>query len=181
MRRIALAMLLGVPLLTACDQQSDVGQEAGEPAAESMAAGGTDTSAATAQGLIPGTPPGGLAQWVEDIRTGLEAVPAQAAEDRALAQRTALDLYIGRQEYLELYYGEVGRFKATQALADAITADERAFHRILEMVNPAAAGRPTPEQIQAQIDTLDARLDEVMEEAEAAGVDVSEPKPVSGN
>ena len=181
MKRIAFAMLLGVPLLAACEQQSEVGEGAGDAAAETMAAAGADTSAATATGMIPGTPPGGLAQWVADIRSGLEPVPEQAAEDRALAQRTALDLYINRQEYLELYYGEVGRFKASQALADAITADERAFHRILEMVNPGAAEQPTPEQIQAQIDTLEARLDQVLEEAEAAGVDVNEPKPVSGN
>ncbi|MGH7445883.1 MAG: hypothetical protein ACREKM_13445 [Longimicrobiales bacterium] len=171
MRRIAFAMLVGLPIVAAaCGQGQDTAADAGDVGVDTAAAAVTATDTSGAAGLIPGTPPGDLADWVEDIRTGLEPVPEQAAQDRALAQRTALDLYIGRQEYLELYYGVAGRLKASDALADAIVADELAFHRILELVNPASTETVTPELIRAAIDTLNVRLDVVLQEAEAAGV-----------
>ena len=170
MRRVFVPFFLTVPLVA-------MGCDTGAPAAEHAAEQSADASAAPAAptGLIPNTPPGGLERWVEDIRTGLADLPQRAAEDMAAAQDAALDLYIGRQEYLELYYGELGRYRATDELATAITEDEAAFHQLLQMVNPAATTTADPEQIQAQLDLLNARLDEVLVQARAAGIDLTQP------
>ena len=172
MRRFVLAAtVVFAGAASACGgERRAVGEEAVVEADATSADG-------SAEGLIPNTPPGGLEQWVADIRSGLEVVPAQVASDPALAQKTTLDLYVTRQEYLELYYGENGRYFATAALADAIARDEAAFHRILELVNPAAAGESAEADVRAALDVLDARLDDVLAEARAAGVDLSRPVP----
>jgi hypothetical protein len=167
MRRLVISFFVFIPFAAlGCENGAPAPDEAGPAAAP---------AAADAGGQIPGTPPGGLEQWVEEIRTGLAGVPEQAAHDMAAAQKTTLDLYIGRQEYLELYYGEAGRYRATDALADAITADEAAFHRLLQLVNPAAAASVDTGQIRSALDTLNQRLDVVMEEARAAGIDLTRP------
>lgn len=172
MRRVFVPFFLTVPLIAlGCDRGARTADQAAEPAVDTAA------TAAAPTGLIPNTPPGGLEQWVADIRTGLADLPQQAAEDMAAAQNTALDLYIGRQEYLELYYGEVGRYRATDELATAITEDEAAFHQLLQLVNPAATTTADPEQIQAQLGLLNARLDEVLVQARAAGIDLTRPVP----
>ena len=167
MRRGFVLFWAAVPLvLAACDNAAPA---ADEPATETPAAAAADT------GLIAGTPPGGLEQWIADIRTGLAEVPELAATDMAAAQQTALDLYIGRQEYLELYYGEAGRYRSSDALATAITEDEAAFHQLLQLVNPAATTTADTAAIRAQLDTLNQRLDVVLEQARAAGIELSRP------
>ena len=168
MRRLFIPFFVSVPLVfVACENSAPAAEEATEAAAP----------AAGDQGLIPNTPPGGLEQWIEDIRSGLANVPELAATDMAAAQKTTLDLYIGRQEYLELYYGEAGRYRSSDALATAITEDEAAFHQLLQMVNPAAMERADTAAIRAQLETLNERLDTVLEHARAAGIDLSRPVP----
>lgn len=172
MRRLFIPFFVSVPLVF-------VGCENSAPAADEATAEATEAPAPAAgdQGLIPNTPPGGLEQWIEDIRTGLANVPELAATDMAAAQKTTLDLYIGRQEYLELYYGEAGRYRSSDALATAITEDEAAFHQLLQMVNPAASETADTAAIRAQLETLNERLDTVLEEARAAGIDLTRPVP----
>jgi thioredoxin-like negative regulator of GroEL len=92
--------------------------------------------------MIPGTPEGDLADWVGDIREGIAEVTRLAATDVAAAQKKALDLYVTRQEYSEMYYGVDGRNKATAELADAIESAEEHFHVVMKLLanpNPALA------------------------------------------
>ncbi len=67
---------------------------------------------ATVEQVLPGTPPGGLADWVADIERGLEGLPAGFASASGTEEgwgRRVVDLYITRQEFIERYYGSGGR------------------------------------------------------------------------
>src|SRR5688500_18403216 len=87
---------------------------------DAIAAGANPTSSISMPnngGLIPGTPEGDLADWVKDIRKGIADVPALTKSNPAEAQKKALDLYVTRQEYAEMYYGIDGRNKASDELS----------------------------------------------------------------
>ncbi|HUP88951.1 MAG TPA: hypothetical protein VM100_06365 [Longimicrobiales bacterium] len=86
-------------------------------------------------GLIPGTPAGDEGDWVADIRKGISLIPAMVEKDPAAAQKKALELYVTRQEYSEMYYGANGRNKATAELATAITTAEERFHDLLKLLS----------------------------------------------
>src|SRR5512142_505360 len=59
--------------------------------------------------LAAGTPAGGLHDWITDVRRGLQGVTETAAVDPTRASKAALDLYLTRQEYIEMYWGTAGR------------------------------------------------------------------------
>jgi hypothetical protein len=105
-------------------------------------------------GLIPGTPEGDLADWVGDIREGIAEVSRLAATDVAAAQKKALDLYVTRQEYSEMYYGVDGRNKATAELSAAIETAEEHFHVVMKVL-----ANPNPElaQLESAVGALDAQ------------------------
>ena len=92
-------------------------------------------------GLVPGTPPGDLEQWVKDVQVGLDTVEMVLATDREGANRRALNLYTGRQEYMEMYYGVGARMKPTEALSQAVTVAETRFHELITLTGgtPPAA------------------------------------------
>jgi len=113
----------------------------------------------TPNGLIPGTPPGDLDVWVRDIRAGIAALPAGAAKDPAAAQRAALDLYVTRQEYSEMYYGVDGRLKQSEELAAAIETAEERFHELLKLF---ATPQPSAAAVQTAVDALDRQQGEVV-------------------
>ena len=76
----------------------------------------TDTAAEQATpavSLIPGTPEGDLGDWVQNIIDGTAPLPEEAKSDAGSAQRKALDLYVSRQEYIEMYYGPGGKLSAS--------------------------------------------------------------------
>lgn len=95
-----------------------------------------DTSQATAPagGLIQGTPEGDLDRWVEDIITGIAPLPEEAKTDGAAAQGKALNLYVTRQEYIEMYYGPGGRLKASAELGTLIEDAEARFHDLMKLL-----------------------------------------------
>ena len=132
--RSLIPMVLVVAAVAACDapaQHEAVAANASKDASISMPNNG---------GLIPGTPEGDLADWVADIRSGLKEVASLAANDMPGAQRKALDLYVTRQEYAEMYYGVDGRNRASAELADAIETAEEKFHVVMKLLaNPAPA------------------------------------------
>ena len=90
-------------------------------------------TAAPATGLIAGTPDGDLDTWVGDIRRGIATLPADAKTDVAAAGRKTNDLYISRQEYIEMYYGVGGRLKASEALGLEIENSEARFHELMKI------------------------------------------------
>jgi hypothetical protein len=109
--------------------EHEVPQESTAPGAEtSPGSGGAD-------GLIQGTPAGGLGNWIEEIRTGLDTLPELASRDPAAAKNQALLLYVGRQEYIEIYYGTTGRAVKDAELAESVMTAEARFHELLQVVN----------------------------------------------
>jgi hypothetical protein len=147
-------------------------ESAGETPPDGVAteAGGV----APAEALIPGTPAGGLRDWIAEIREGTTGIEAAAVEDATQAQRRALDLYVGRQEYLELYYGTNGRLSSGVAveLGSAIMENEARFHELLQLL---AVTPPDTAAIRAKRDELHAQLDRVLEEAGKVSIPLTPP------
>ena len=135
-------------------------------------------AAAAPVALIAGTPPGGLRDWVEAIRAGTASLPDVASTDRSAAQRAALDLYISRQEYLEMYYGPGGRQPGPPALREAVLNAEARFHDLLQLL---AADPVDPVAVREGMALLHAQLDKVLTEAAAAGVPAVLPGNVSAS
>jgi hypothetical protein len=157
----SLALLTG-----ACAPEAD-----DAPPEEGGAAAATESGPAE---LIPGTPAGGLVDWIADIREGTTGIEVLAAEDATGAQRRALDLYVGRQEYLELYYGTNGRISSGVAveLGEAVMENEARFHEMLQLlaVTPVdtAAVRVKREELHAQ-------MDRVLERAQTVNIPLTPP------
>src|SRR5687767_13502111 len=97
--RSFIPLILIAATVAACDAPAQHEAVAANPA------GSSSISMPNNGGLIPGTPNGDLDNWIADIRTGITEVARLAATDVAAAQRKALDLYVTRQEYSEMYYG----------------------------------------------------------------------------
>jgi len=121
--------------------------------------------AAPAVGEIPA---GGLEDWIADVRRGLERLPAAAAADPAGAQHAALDLYVGRQEYIELFYGPRGRLTAGETLGPAVERAEERFHELLLLLGGSEP--PDSAQVRKAVAAVEAEYDRVLEEAVRAGV-----------
>lgn len=140
-------------------------------------AGTQETVAGSAVELIRGTPVGGLAEWIADVERGVADLADVAGRDAAEAQRQALDLYISRQEYIEMYYGPGGRLAGGASLGTAVTDAEERFHELMQML-----GAPTPPQraaVESARDALIAQLAVVLREAGRAGVPL-DPRAVTG-
>lgn len=147
-------------VLAACGEtRPDESESTGE-------AGGAATPVRADTGLIQNTPEGGVLDWVADIQAGLDSIPAVAARDPAAAQSQVLNLYVTRQEYLEMYYGPGGRLEVSGALAGTIEAAESRFHALMQEL---AGEAPDPATIMALTDSLSAQVAEVRGAAEALG------------
>jgi hypothetical protein len=85
--------------------------------------------------LIVGTPPGDLEEWVADIRSGLKALEPLLESNRSEAHRQLLNLYVTRQEYLEMYYGPTGRMGPSAELGEAVKANETRFHDLMRLTS----------------------------------------------
>lgn len=106
-------------------------------------------------GLIPGTLPGDLGDWVEQIRSGIATLPAESQKDAPAAQRKAIQLYVSRQEYNEMYYGTEGRIHTNSPeLGKAIETAEAHFHTLMRLLGTP---HPARESVQAAVDALDAQ------------------------
>lgn len=147
MRSASVISVLAAAALAACDT-----------ADRHQAVAATHTSTTTASitmpkaGLIPGTPDGDLGAWVSNIRAGLAEVRKLAATDATAAQRKALDLYVTRQEYAEMYYGIDGRARATEELAQAIETAEERFHDLMKLLGTP---KPATDAVVAAVQALD--------------------------
>ncbi len=103
---------------------------------------GTDASARTADseaspagGLrVEGTPPGGLESWLSEIRSGMPTDGSAMKSQWQVLHRQLLELYVGRQEYVEMYWGPNGRLQGEGGLAlgQAVLDLETAFHEVLQ-------------------------------------------------
>ena len=113
-----------------------------EPKAEPPAQEAALPAPAAGTGLVAGTPEGDLEEWIADVQNGLETAAQQATGNSAEMHRRVLDLYVSRQEYIEMYYGPGGRLMPTPQLADAVKLAETRFHEVMRLTGttpPAAA------------------------------------------
>src|SRR5688572_1665965 len=133
--RIATTALI----LAGCSSERTPEAEGAPPVSSAPGAGPTT-------GLIAGTPPGGLTQWVEEIRAGTSGLPELAITDPAAAQKKALDMYIGRQEYIEMYWGEGGRLTKGSELGIAVKTAEDRFHELMQAL-PGSAGKVDSDKV----------------------------------
>ncbi len=147
------------------------GRQPAEAVAETPRADRAVTVAASASApatLAVGTPAGGLREWVGDVRRGLAGVPALAVRDAGQAQKRALDLYLTRQEYIEMYWGEGGRLTRGRELAPAIEEAENRFHILLAGLEPRF--RTRRDVIGREIASLNEQYDHVLAAAATAHV-----------
>ncbi len=166
MAKVAGVLLLG--LLVSCGPDGRVSEGADDLDA-AVEAGG-------AEGPIEGTPPGDLGTWVADVREVLEGLPG-ASVDRAVVQQQVLDMYVGRQEYVEMYYGPGGRLAGSAELGAAVTAAEERFHALMQLLG--SSGPPSRARVEEARDALLAQYDVVLREAKRAGVPL-DPRAASG-
>lgn len=123
--------------------------------------------------IIPGTPPGSLVEWIQDIRSGLEGLAGRLQEDPQGASQSVTELYLSRQEYIERYYGAGGSRAGSQALGRVVVEAESRFHDLMRI-----AGRnppPDSQEVAEAVSSLVERLREVLDEAVAAGVPLEAP------
>lgn len=164
--------LIPVVLLAAAAAACDA--PAQHEAVAANASGEASISVPNKGGLIPGTPEGDLGDWVADIQTGLKEVTTLAASDVPAAQRKALDLYVTRQEYSEMYYGVDGRNRATTELADAIEAAEERFHELMKLL---ATPAPAADQVKSAVNALDEQQSTVAKLWQQSGVTLQRTAP----
>jgi len=85
---------------------------------------------------VAGTPPGGLESWLADITSGMPADGSELVSSWQALHRRLLELYVGRQEYVEMYWGPNGRLQGEGGLAlgQAVLDLETAYHEVLQGV-----------------------------------------------
>lgn len=152
----------------------DRNAEAASPGHDSLPAGGAAVvpgGGPSASGEVPGTPEGGLERWVDEVRSGVAGLPELASRDPAAAKNQALQLYVTRQEYIEIYYGSGGRAVRDAALAEAVTTAESRFHDLLRILNPASGGVDCA-AVRPAVGALNDQYDRVLRRARELGVDL---------
>ena len=161
--RLVLAALLA----TGCGAADRVPDE------DSGTAAGVDTAGRPA-GLIEGTPPGGLVDWVAEIEAGLPTSMSEVSASWGAVQRALLDLYVGRQEYLEMYWGPGGRMQGEggAVLGTAVLDLETAFHELLQ----AFSAQPMDTmRVAAAVGAMHERARDVLRVAPESGLTLVPP------
>ncbi|NIP57351.1 MAG: hypothetical protein GWM92_15655, partial [Gemmatimonadetes bacterium] len=164
-RRSTVLPLLLAGALWGCGEAD--APESGPDAAPEAPSG---PGAAAAPGS--GIPTGGIQQWMADIRAGLEEVRSNPAGSRS----RVLDLYVGRQEYIEMYYGTNGQLTGADhpELAEAVLTQESLFHQLMQITGAAEVD---PEAVRAKVAELETQTERVMELAREAGVPLESHAP----
>lgn len=170
----AAALWLLAPAACAAPPDREVEAEGAPRTAETEAAPGAPGAPATP---FEEPPPGGLPEWIADIRDGLRDLPARARQDPVGAQRQALELYLSRQEVIERYYGAGGP-RTGPALGEAVEAGELRFHELLRLT--ARTPPPDSGEVAEAVAALEAQLEEVLRRARAEGVPLTAPQSDGG-
>ncbi len=149
------AALTGIlVVLLGCERDTESGQPAQDLPAAVPAANNE---------LIVGTPKGDVEEWIADVQTALDSVSAGLTSAPDAVHRQVLDLYVTRQEYIEMYYGPGGRMTPTRQLSDAVKLAETRFHELMRLTGatpPAATS-----EINKGIVALKAQYRTVLKEA----------------
>jgi hypothetical protein len=125
------------------------------------------------EGLLRAAPSGGHADWIRDIRVGLDSVPAEAALDRGDALHSVQELYTRRFEALRVFYGAGGAIDAgvevEQAVAEASTHLQELMRLLATDASDAAA-------IEQSVRTSQDALDRIGVATREAGVALDSPR-----
>ena len=175
---LALALIVAVAAGCARGEPEPAGQ-GGEPGAGTSPGPGAPAEGGAADGLVAGTPAGGLERWIAEIRSGVDTLPALAARDAAAAKNQALLLYVTRQEYIEIYYGNVGRAVKDSSLAESVMTAETRFHELLQVANPPA-GAIDGAALRKAAGALAAQYDRVLERARELDLDLGQLRLAPG-
>ncbi|HEX2166927.1 MAG TPA: hypothetical protein VHG09_06765 [Longimicrobiales bacterium] len=124
--------------------------------------------------LLVRAPAGGHADWIRDIRVGLDTVPAQSAVDRGAALHVVQELYSRRFEPLRIFYGNGGAANAGPQLAQAV---EHAGTRMQELMRLLAGNEADTAAIEEAVRVTKEALDAIESAAQAAGLPPSAPRP----
>jgi len=162
MKRFTSLLTIAFTVATACTggESDGAAQADAQPTADNV--------------VIQGTPAGGMEDWARDIQTGIRDLAAAATRNSQEAQREALDLYVSRQEYLELYWGPAGRLLPAggEALGQAVLDAETGFHELLTLLtaSPVDSAR-----VSERVDTVTARLERVLATARTVNATMVPP------
>lgn len=161
----ALLLCFGC-LAGACDSAGD-----NEQPGPSVDPGMSSTPASTPGPPVrdPATPPGGLTQWVADIRAALVEVQAKLPGDIHAARQVAVNSYVHRQEWLEHYYGTHGTLVGNSAatLGDAVMDAEARYHELIVLLS---SDSPSRSAVDSLISALNVEYDRVLSEAQKSPV-----------
>jgi len=148
-----------------------------EPSANT--AGVPATAPAAPKELAVGTPAGPLNVWIEEVERGVAGLPESAPKNAAAAQKRAMDLYLSRQEYIEMYWEEGGRLSTTPALSQAVKDAEQRFHELLAAVAPGE--KVDAGKVRRAVNALKAQYDVVLSEARKGNVPLNPTAAFAGS
>ena len=171
MRRLWLAVVL-VAIGCADEIPEDVSAEM-EAAREANRPAADTVSGPAPEELIVTAPAGGHADWIRDIRTGLDTVPAEAALDRGAALHSVQELYSRRFEPLRLFYGAGGALAGDARLTRAV---ENAGTHLQELMRHLAGNEANAALIDEVVRASQNALDEIEAAARAAGLPPTAPR-----
>ncbi|MBR9990748.1 MAG: hypothetical protein KFH98_13390 [Gemmatimonadetes bacterium] len=173
MRRMWLAvMLVSVGCADEIPEDVSAHMEAARTANQAVA---DSVAAPDIAALIAGAPAGGHADWVRDIRTGLDTVAASAGVDRGEALYTVQELYSRRYDPLRQFYGTDGAAGPGQQLAQAV---ERAGMQLRELMRHLAGDASDGDVIEANVRAVQDALDQIESASQAAGLPPTAPRDV---
>lgn len=171
MRRLWLAVAL---LSAGCadeipedvSAQMEAARAANQPAADSV-------MGRPPEELLVTAPAGGYADWIRDIRTGLDTVPSEAAVDRGEALHSVQELYSRRFEPLRLFYGAGGAADGSSQLAEAV---EHAGAQLQELMRHLAGDAADGALIEDAVRASQEALAAIEAAANAAGLPPTAPR-----
>lgn len=130
-------------------------------------------------GPIEGTPAGGLDDWLSDIEAGLPSVE-EVATQPVPTQRGVVQLYVDRQEYIEMYWGPSGRLQGEggAVLAEGVAELESAFH---ELIQSLLGQPPDTARVRSAMNTVTFRISDVRRVAAESGLLLVPPGNAAGS
>lgn len=166
---------LGILLVSAgCADEIPEDVSARMEAARSANEAAVDSAVgADMEDLLVTAPPGGYADWIGEIRTGLDSVAPRAAIDRGEALYGLQEVYSRRFEALRRFFGAEGAAQPAPAVAAAV---EDAGARIRELMRHLASSTADSAAVAAAIQASRDALTRVENAARAAGMPPSAPR-----
>lgn len=172
MRRMLLAVML---VVAACADEipEDVTQQMEAARVSTEVSADTTPAAPDLDELLSAAPSGGHVDWIRDVRSGLDSVPAEAALDRGDALHSVQELYTRRFEALRVFYGAGGAIDAGPEVTRAVA---EAGSHLQELMRLLATDASEAAAIEQSARASQDALERVGAAARAAGVPPDSPR-----